>query len=78
MSNSSNYNTYQQMHYQALYGSTSKTKKIKSDQFKLLYNGKETGYQGKYPICKAGENKLRGTGNYNLGVFEYKRIEKIK
>ena len=64
------YNPFQTMHYQALYGSTSKKKSEKVTAWKLLYNDQETGARGLYPVCKAKENSLRATGNYSRGEFK--------
>ncbi len=71
------YNQYQQMHYQALYGgkkltSFSDSSNSKVLEWKLLYNDQETSIKGPYAVCKAGENRLRATGQYNLGAFKIK------
>lgn len=68
----SNFNPYQQMHYEAMY-LNSKGKDAKAKRYSLYYGNQVILRDQPYPMCKAKQKELKQTGNYNFQTFKISR-----
>lgn len=78
MDGMSNFNPYQQMHYEALYGKSDAITSVivplhKAKRYSLYYGNQVILRDQPYPMCKAKQKELKQTGNYNLQTFKISR-----